>query len=85
SEHPPNKLGGAFLWMAPRVGVDRMLSRIAPFERPFGMVRCSLGVASNFEDASRWIAFLKGFLDAEYVGALTRAYAERFQPPTTLC
>jgi selenocysteine lyase/cysteine desulfurase len=88
SEHSVNPRGKTFtsyLWMADKIGIDRLLSVIEPFETPFGMVRASVGIASNFDDVWRWMELLERFLDANYVAEVTQRYEEDFIPPTTLC
>jgi selenocysteine lyase/cysteine desulfurase len=86
SEGPTLKFGAFYMWLANRVGVDRLLGGLRPFDNPFGMVRVSVGIASNFNDAWRWIELLKtSFLNPDVVMDLTSQYEKTYQPPTTLC
>lgn len=85
SQHPAKKLGGAYIGLANTVGIDCLLSKITPFTNPVGMVRASVGIASNFEDVWQWIEMLRAFIEPQYVDQLGRTYEANFSPPHSLC
>ncbi|KAI9010581.1 pyridoxal phosphate-dependent transferase [Hyaloraphidium curvatum] len=52
---------------------------------PLGMIRISIGLASNFDDVFRMYMFMKGFLDPEVVNRANAAFMARYVAPGGLC
>jgi selenocysteine lyase/cysteine desulfurase len=85
SEKPTGTFLTAAMSQANKVGIDRLLGQLKPFDYLYGMARPSFGIASNFDDARAFVRIVQEMAEPDHMDELMDDYEAKFKPPTTLC